>query len=289
MYINRFSIALSMALAASACFAQEDRFAAVEITDQHINGPIHMLMGAGGNIGVSIGDDGTLIIDDQYAPLAERIQAALRRLGGNRPELILNTHLHGDHTGGNAFFGDDGVIVAHANVRSRLLAQGDLPNAALPAVTFADTLTVHFNGDDIQVIHLPHGHTDGDSVVLFTNSNVLHMGDLFFNGSFPFVDMASGGTVTGYMDDQRQILARIPSDIAIIPGHGPMATKQDLALALSMIETTHSMVNRAMDAGSSVDEVIAQGLGEDYKSWGAGFINEERWIRTLAADRQAAQ
>ena len=267
---------------------EADRFANVQVTSQHIGGTVHMLTGAGGNIAVSVGDDGTLIVDDQFAPLAGRIQAAVDELGGSRPKLVLNTHYHGDHTGSNAFFGAAGTIVAHDNVRIRLLSADDVQRVALPLVTFAEGLTVHFNDDEIALIHLPHGHTDGDSAVWFKNANVLHTGDQLFNGRFPFVDIDGGGTVSGYMQNLETILELVPADIRIIPGHGALANIATVAENLEVIRTTQKMVVDALNGGDSIETVIERGLGAEYADWASGFINEERWIRILDADRQGA-
>ncbi len=267
---------------------EADRFANVQVTSQHIGGTVHMLTGAGGNIAVSVGDDGTLIVDDQFAPLAGRIQAAVDELGGSRPKLVLNTHYHGDHTGSNAFFGAAGTIVAHDNVRIRLVNADDVQRVALPLVTFAEGLTVHFNDDEIALIHLPHGHTDGDSAVWFKNANVLHTGDQLFNGRFPFVDIDGGGTVSGYMQNLETILELVPADIRIIPGHGALANVVTVAENLEVIRATQKMVVDALNDGDSIETVIERGLGAEYADWASGFINEERWIRILDADRQGA-
>ena len=267
---------------------EADRFANVQVTSQHIGGTVHMLTGAGGNIAVSVGDDGTLIVDDQFAPLAGRIQAAVDELGGSRPKLVLNTHYHGDHTGSNAFFGAAGTIVAHDNVRIRLVNADDVQRVSLPLVTFAEGLTVHFNDDEIALIHLPHGHTDGDSAVWFKNANVLHTGDQLFNGRFPFVDIDGGGTVSGYMQNLETILELVPADIRIIPGHGALANIATVAENLEVIRTTQKMVVDALNGGDSIETVIERGLGAEYADWASGFINEERWIRILDADRQGA-
>lgn len=263
--------------------AEQDRFADVEVAAQPVDGHVYMLTGAGGNIGASVGDDGTLIIDDQFAPLAERIVAELDRIGGDRPKLVLNTHFHGDHTGGNPHFGATGTILAHDNVRARLMTQEDFTNEGLPVVTFADRIRVHFNGDTIEVIHLPAGHTDGDSVVWFKQANVLHTGDLLFNGSFPFIDLESGGSVAGVIVNLTRLLEMMPEGVRIIPGHGPLAGREDLERALDMIRATRAEVTEALGQGLTVDEIVAEGLDPRWQSWGTGFIDEERWIRTLAA------
>lgn len=279
---------IAAAVAASSLTAwagPADRFAAVEVTAEPVSGSVHMLTGAGGNIGVSVGPDGTLIIDDQYAPLADKIQAALNGLGGGRPKIILNTHVHGDHTGGNAHFGGNGTIIAHDNVRVRLLDQ-DLDRSALPLVTYEGRVTVHFNDETLQLIHLPAGHTDGDSVVWFTSANVIHMGDHLFVDRFPYVDTGSGGTVSGFMANLESVLNMVPNDIRVIPGHGPLTDTSAIRASLEMIRSTRAIVANALAEGLDADAIIARGLGEEWKEFGSGFINEERWIRILLTDFQ---
>lgn len=261
----------------------QGRFDEVEVKATPVSGPIHMVTGAGGNIAVSVGDDGVLIVDDQFLPLAERIQAAIDALGGARPKFVLNTHYHGDHVGGNPHFGQAGAIIAHANVRTRLLGQDGLPAVALPSITFDESLNLHFNGDDIRVLHLPAGHTDGDSAVWFPQANVLHLGDQLFSGRFPYIDLAAGGTVAGYIANLEAVLSWAPPDVAVIPGHGALGGLDAVRASVKMLRETRQMVADALGAGSALDAVVANGLGPDYAEWGAGFINEERWIRTLAA------
>ena len=260
-----------------------DRFADVEVTAEPVNGSVYMLTGAGGNIGVSVGEDGTLIIDDQYAPLADRIQAALDGLGGGKPKLILNTHVHGDHTGGNAHFGSTGTIIAHDNVRIRLL-EGDPERTALPLVTYAERVTVHFNDESIELIHLPSGHTDGDSVVWFRTANVIHMGDHLVGDRFPYVDVGSGGTVRGFMRNLAKVLEMVPDDVHVIPGHGPLTDKAAISSSLAMVRATRQIVAEAVADGLSADDIVAQGLGDEWASYGTGFIDEARWIRILLTD-----
>ncbi|MEZ5558871.1 MAG: MBL fold metallo-hydrolase [Pseudomonadales bacterium] len=275
--------ALSAALVVLPVLAAEpDPFADVVVAPHRVSGSLYMLTGAGGNIGLSIGSDGTLLIDDQYAPLAERIQAAVDASGGGAPKLVLNTHFHGDHTGSNPFFGRTGTIIAHDNVRARLLDEDGFGAAGLPVVTYSDRISVHFNGDTIDVIHLPAGHTDGDSIIWFREANVLHMGDLFFNGQFPYIDTDSGGSVAGVIDNIDTVLSMIPDDIAIIPGHGPLARKPELAATLQMLRETRAAVIGALGSGRSIDEIVREGLDARWAAWGGGFINEERWIRILA-------
>lgn len=277
-------------LLGTACYAgaQEDRFAGVEIHTLPVSGNVHMLTGAGGNIGVSVGADGTLIIDDQFAPLAERILNAVNELDGAAPKLILNTHFHGDHTGSNPFFGRTGTIVAHDNVRARLTEQDDFAESGLPVLTFAEEVRVHFNGDTIRVMHLPAGHTDGDSIVWFQQANVVHLGDLLFNGAFPFIDTANGGSVGGVIENLQTVLQLLPADVQIIPGHGALAGTDDVRATLEMIRATRSTVMDSLGRGMSVEAIVAAGLDSRWESWGSGFIDEERWIRILAAGAGAA-
>lgn len=269
--------AMSIALPA---VAQDDRFANITIETVSVKDNISMLIGSGGNIGVSAGEDGLLIIDDQYAPLAAKIKAALAGLGSGAPKFLLNTHFHGDHTGGNADFGVASIIVAHENVRGRLVGENS-PASALPVITFDDDVTVHFNGEDITLIHMPAGHTDTDSVVMFEGSNVIHMGDHFFNGAFPFVDLANGGTVQGYLSNLEKALSWIADDTAVIPGHGRLGTKAELLNFYNVVKDTSTAIRVMKSQRKTKEEIIAAGLGAEYASWGQGFINEERWIETV--------
>jgi len=273
----------STTLTVSVSAQEADRFAAVKVTAQHVGGSVHMLTGAGGNIGVSVGADGTLIIDDQFAPLAGRIQTAIDQLGGAQPKLVLNTHFHGDHTGSNAHFGRTGTIIAHDNVRTRLLNEVNGERYALPLVTFDDRVRIHFNDDEVDFIHLPHGHTDGDSVVWFKNANVIHMGDHLFNGRFPFIDVASGGSVEGFVKNLETVLAMVPEDIRVIPGHGDLGSVVTIAESIDMIRATQKLVQEAVAAGRSAEDIVQAGLGDRWAEFGSGFINSERWIQILLA------
>ena len=276
----RMFVALALASIVMTVTAQDDRFANVTIETVPVSGSISMLIGSGGNIGVSAGNDGILIIDDQYAPLATKIKAALAALGSDTPKFLLNTHFHGDHTGSNADFGAASIIVAHENVRSRLVAE-DSPALALPVVTFDDNVTLHFNGEDITLIHMPNGHTDTDSVVMFEGSNVVHMGDHFFNGAFPFIDLANGGTVQGYLRNLEKALSWIADDTAVIPGHGPLGDKDALLSFYNVVKDTSIAIRVKKSQRMSKEEIVAAGLGDEYASWGQGFINEQRWIETV--------
>jgi glyoxylase-like metal-dependent hydrolase (beta-lactamase superfamily II) len=279
---------MTLVLCAIPAWAQTD-FSKVEIKAIKVAGNVHMLEGFGGNIGVSVGPDGILIVDDQFAPLADKIKAALKGLGEGKLKFILNTHWHGDHTGGNAVFGPEAPIVAQANVRKRLAEGSNIPNRvvkpapkeALPVITFDQSVSIHFNGEEIRAIHVPHGHTDGDAVIYFTGANVVHMGDQFFNGFFPFVDLDSGGDVAGYIKNVGDVIGRVPAGVKIIPGHGPLATVDDLKRFQRMLTETTDIVRKKMAAGKTLDQIKAEGLPEEWKSWGTGFVNTDRWISTI--------
>lgn len=276
-------------LAAVPALAQQQDFSKVEVKAIPVAGKIHMLTGSGGNIGVSVGSDGILIVDDQYAPLAEKIRAALKGLGGGGLKWVLNTHWHGDHTGGNAIFGAEAPIIAHTNVRKRLMTDQHVmgntvaasPATAWPVVTFDQALSVHFNGEEIRVVHFPHGHTDGDSVVFFTGSHVVHMGDDFFNGFFPFVDLSSGGSVQGMADAVATVLPMIPADAKVIPGHGPLSDVGGLKTFHRMLTDSLDTVSAGIKAGKSLQDLQKAGLPAEWKSWGGQFITTDFWIETV--------
>lgn len=271
--------------------AQAQDFSKVEIKVTKVAGSVYMLEGSGGNIGVSVGPDGILIVDDQFAPLADKIKAALKTLGEGKLKFVLNTHWHGDHTGGNVAFGPEAPIIAHDNVRKRLaseqkseffkLSTPASPKEALPVITFDQSLSVHFNGEEIRVIHFPHGHTDGDSVIFFTGSNVVHLGDDFFVARFPFVDLESGGTVQGLIKNLGEIIPRLPAGAKLIPGHGPLSTVDDLKLYHRMIRETAEIVRKKMESGKPLAQIKAEGLPEEWKTWGTGFIKTDTWIETI--------
>ena len=264
----------------------QDRFADVEVKATAIKGSVHMLTGAGGNIGVSAGEDGVLIIDDQFAPLAEKIAAQLGELGNDKPKYVINTHYHGDHTGSNAFFHSHkgATILAHENVRVRLANDEKIKPEALPTITYEDGIKIYFNGETLHVMHLAVGHTDGDSVVWFEQPNVMHTGDLFFNGRFPYIDQGAGGNVEGYMESVEQLLAKINDQTIIIPGHGDISNKQEYTAFLAMIGETFNYVKTLKQDGKTLDEVKAMGLDEKWADWSWNFITEEKWITTLYKD-----
>ncbi|HEY8227094.1 MAG TPA: MBL fold metallo-hydrolase [Pyrinomonadaceae bacterium] len=271
-------------------WAQTD-YSKVEIKTTKVAGNVYMLEGAGGNIGVSVGTDGILIVDDQFAPLADKIKAALKTLGEGKLKFVLNTHWHGDHTGGNPVFGPEAPIIAQDNVRKRLSTEQrseffkhttpPAPKEALPVITFDESLSVHFNGEEIKVIHFPQGHTDGDSVIFFTTANVVHMGDDFFAGRFPFVDLESGGSVAGLIKNIGDIMPKLPADVKLIPGHGPISTLDDLKQYHQMLLTTSDIVRKKMSARKTLEQIKKEGFPEEWKSWGTGFISTDLWIEIL--------
>lgn len=289
--------ALLVAASSSSFFAPEPRaqgrdLSAVQMKTTKVAGNVYMIEGAGGNIGVSAGEDGVLIVDDQYAPLADKIRAALKAINPGPLRFVLNTHFHGDHTGANAAFGKESTIVAHDNVRKRLAA-GLPPRAgsaagtppaskeALPVVTYAQSISVHFNGEEIKVMHLPAGHTDGDSVILFTASNVIHMGDHFFAARFPFVDIDSGGNVEGLTRNVAHVIANAPAGVKIIPGHGPLSTVEDLKTYHRMLTATTDIVRKQIAEGKTVEQIKAAGLPGEWKTWSWEFIGQNRWLETI--------
>lgn len=259
----------------------------VVIKTEKVAGNVYVLFGQGGNIGVSVGKDGILMIDDQFERLADKIKAALKELGSDKPRFLFNTHWHGDHTGGNTAFGADSIIIAHQNVRTRLSTPNSggrefkpLAPVGLPMITYSQGLSVHFNGEEVRAVHYPSGHTDGDTVLFFTTSNVVHLGDNFFAGRFPFVDINSGGSVEGLAKNIADLIKTIPSDAKLIPGHGAVSTVNDLKTYHQTILDTTAIIREKMKT-KSLEDIKKEGLPEKYKEWGSGFINTDRWIETI--------
>jgi glyoxylase-like metal-dependent hydrolase (beta-lactamase superfamily II) len=297
--VKKFLLLTVSLLFAISVQAQQTDYSKVEVKATKVAGNVYMLEGAGGNIGVSVGDDGLLIVDDQFAPLADKIRAALKGLADKKLRFILNTHWHGDHTGGNVAFGPEATIIAHDNVRKRLATEQKStvfntttppsPKEALPVITFDQSLSVHFNGEDIRAIHFPHGHTDGDSVIFFSNSNVVHLGDDFFAGRFPFVDLESGGSVEGLVKNIGELVNKIPADAKLIPGHGPISTLDDLKSYHRMLQQTTEIVRKKIAAGKTLDQIKSEGLPDEWKPWGEGFIKTDRWVETIYKSLTAKQ
>ena len=261
----------------------------VQVRTTKITVNVYLLRGAGGNIGALTGTDGILIVDDDYKRVSSKLAAALKELGSEKPRFILNTHWHGDHTEGNEFFGKDSTIVAHVNVRKRLMDPPVIfgqktppyPSFALPVVTYTESMSLHINGDEVRLVHFPNGHTDGDTIVFFKNANVVHFGDDFFNGFFPFVDIDSGGSVQGMINNIGALIRQIPADAKLIPGHGPLATLEDLKNYHQALIDTSNIVQAEMQKGTSLADIKKAGLPAKYAAWGSGFIKTDFWIDTV--------
>lgn len=268
-------------LASSLAFAQQD-FSKVEIKATQISKNVYMLEGSGGNIGVSVGADGILIVDDQFAPLADKIAAALQKLNPGKLKFVLNTHHHGDHTGSNAAFGaKEATIVAQSNVRERLSKDAKIDRVALPVITFDQAASVHFNGEEIALLHHGPGHTDGDSIIYFKGANVVHMGDQYVSAGFPYVDYTSGGDLDGYIATQQAVLTKVPADAKIIPGHGALSTVQNLRDYNQMLVESVALVRKGMAEGKTLEQLRIDGLPEKWSAYGKGWITNARWIETI--------
>jgi glyoxylase-like metal-dependent hydrolase (beta-lactamase superfamily II) len=277
-------LAAALALVAAPALAQQQDFSKVEIKSEKVAEGVYMLTGAGGNIGLSVGPNGTYVIDDQYAPLTERILAAIRAITPDPVRFVVNTHWHGDHTGGNENMGRAGaLLVAHENVRKRMSVEHfsaafnrktpPSPEGALPVVTFTESVTFHWNGDEIRVTHVAPAHTDGDSFVHFAKADVVHMGDLFFNGGYPFIDTSSGGRIDGVIAAADGVLAATGEKTRFIPGHGPLATRAELQAYRDMLRTLRDRIAKLKAAGRSRDEVVAAKPTADHDAkWGTGFM-----------------
>ncbi len=291
------SIVAVALLSVTGTVAGAQDFPGVEVEAIHVSGPVHMLTGAGGNLGASVGDDGVLLVDDQFASMVGRIREALAGIGGDEIRLVVNTHWHGDHTGGNAALGGEAILVAHENVRATMAvpsetafrASAAAPSVALPVVTFAESVDLHWNGEQVKVVHLPGGHTDGDSYVWFTESNVVHLGDHFFSGTFPFVDLKNGGNALGLADNIGKLVATLPADCRLIPGHGPLSDMDDLRRYHDMLVETIAHVEAAWKRGASPEDLAAAGLPAEWSSWGGGFIDTDTWIAIIADSLEATR
>lgn len=286
--ITLFAITATLLISIGYLMSEQQQ-ANTDITTVKVTDKIYMLQGDGGNIGVSVGEDGILMIDDKFARHAPNIEKALKDLNTGSLKYLLNTHYHGDHTGSNEIFGKMSTIVAHNNVRQRLsteqMRRGQpdppKPKAAWPVITFDSSVSLHFNGEEIKAMHYPNGHTDGDAVIYFTQSNVVHMGDDFFVGRFPYIDLGAGGSVLGLIKAIENVIANVPADVKIIPGHGDLSTLEDLKAYHGMLKETSAIVQEKIKAGKSVDAIKSEGLPEKWQEWGSGFIKQDGWLETL--------
>jgi cyclase len=291
--------AVFLALSACPASAQEKEpdWSKVQIKVSKVSGNIYLLEGQGGNIAASFGEDGIVIVDDEFAPLAEKIQAALNNLGiTDKPvRFVINTHYHGDHTGGNPPFANSGsTVIAQDNVRKRLISGGTAGNggsmkmetkpaekAALPIITFEHDVTVHLNGEDIRALHFPAGHTDGDAIIFFPKNNVVHMGDDFVRYGFPFIDVASGGSVQGMIDGVEKAVAQLPADVKVIPGHGALSNLDDVRTYIQMLKDTTATVQKAMAAHKTVDQMKQEKVLAPWAKWSGDFVNQDTFIETI--------
>ena len=288
-------IAGCLLLLSAVAAAQGQDFSKVEIKVTKVAGTVYMLEGAGGNIGASVGEDGIVVVDDQFAPLAPKIEAALKGITDKPVRFILNTHYHGDHTGGNAEFSKLGTLIAQENVRKRLaecstvkhfnMKTPPAPREALPIITFEHDVSVHLNGEDIEAIHFPHGHTDGDSVIFFPQSNAVHMGDDFVTYGFPFVDIDNGGSVSGMVAGVEKVLSMTKPDTKFIPGHGPLSTADDLRKFLTMLQETRAAVADAVKKHMTPEQMKKGKLLAKWEAdYGKGFLKADDWIDALYDD-----
>jgi glyoxylase-like metal-dependent hydrolase (beta-lactamase superfamily II) len=289
------AVAVGLAGVAVTARAQQQDYSKVEIKVTKVSGNVYFLEGAGGNIAASVGDDGIVIVDDQFAPLAEKIRAALKGITDKPLRFIINTHYHFDHTGGNLPL-HDATIIAQDNVRKRL-AQANVvgnggsamkmdqpanPKEALPVITFGHDVTLHVNGEDIRALHAPSGHTDGDSIVFFPKSNVVHFGDDFVRYGFPFIDINGGGSSKGMIAALENAMTVLPKDVKVIPGHGALATLDDVRPFVTMLKETRAVVEKGVKAGKTLQQLQQEKvLAQWDKQYSGQFVSTDLFIETL--------
>jgi cyclase len=294
---NAWTLAIALLLASCLIAAQDKDFSKVQMKVTKVSGNVYMLQGSGGNIGASVGEDGSVIVDDEFAPLADKIRAALKDITDKPVRFVINTHWHFDHTGGNEPFSQTSTVIAQDNVRKRLVTGGTMGNggtvkfdakpaskAALPIITFDHDVSVHLNGEDIRALHFPHGHTDGDSVIFFPQSNVVHMGDDFVTYGFPFVDLGSGGSVEGMTTAMEQVIGQLPPDVKVIPGHGPISNLDDVRRYITMLKETLAVVEKGIKQGKTLDQLKQENVLAPWQKWNGDFITTEQWLVTLYND-----
>jgi cyclase len=283
-------VLLLAALLSTNALAQQPDYSKVEIKATHVAGSVWMLQGAGGNIAVSVGDDGIVMVDDQFAPLLPKIKAALAKISQRPVRFVINTHWHSDHTGGNAGLADTAAILSHENARKRMQSGGKVlefvmdpvePHG-LPILTFQQGVSLWLNGEPVRAIHLQPGHTDGDTVVFFTKSNVVHMGDDFVTYGFPLFDVGNGGSIRGMVGAIDELLPQIPADAKIIPGHGPLSTVADLKKFRGRLDEIVALVSRGLKSGKTVEQMQKEKLLAPYEEWNGGFIKADQYIAMVA-------
>jgi len=290
------ALALACALFCVYAVAQEGD---VTLKSTEVAPGLYMIEGVdgffGGNLGLSVGEDGVVLIDDGMKPFSEKVRAAVAAITASPIDFLINTHLHGDHTGGNEAFSKDGAhIVAHHNVRRRLVENGvatgpdqtePAPKGMLPVITFDSEIDFHLNGQRAHVFHPANAHTDGDAVIHFPDADVIHTGDVFFNGMYPYIDLGNGGTVDGYIAAQEKILSMAGPSTKIIPGHGPLATKADLRAAVEMLRDAKEKVAALMKKGHSAEEIVAaEPLADYHEKWSWQFISSDLMVETIVND-----
>ncbi len=284
---------LCVLIAGFMSFATHGQSAEEKIVPVPVTEKIFMIAGQGGNIGVFIGEDGTFIIDDQFAPLTEKIVEAIKSIGGDHPKFLINTHYHGDHTGGNEKLGKGGTLIfSHDNVRDRLIngsflkafnmKQAGLSQEGLPVVTFSEDISFHLNGDSVRAEHVPNAHTDGDSFIYFQGANVIHAGDFFFNGFYPFIDVNHGGSLKGMIKAVGMVLSLADDKTKIIPGHGPLSDKKQLVSYHQMLKTAYERLRKLKAEGKTAQEAAAaKPLADLDAVWGDGMFKSDRWIELI--------
>ncbi|MBI3818966.1 MAG: MBL fold metallo-hydrolase [Planctomycetes bacterium] len=267
--------------------AQQD-FSKVEIKTTKVAGNIYMLEGSGGNVGICAGDDGVLMIDDQFAGLEPKLRDAIKKISDKPVRFLLNTHHHGDHTGGNEKFGADSTIIAHKNVRGRLLeitgSHKPMPKPGLPIITYDEGVTLYLNGEEIRCVHYARCHTDNDTVVLFPKSNVIHMGDLYFAKRVPVIDVRAGGSLKGIIAAIDKIIAEVPADVKIIPGHGQLSNVDELKEYVAFLKDSREIVKKGVAEGKNYDKLKAEKVFAKYDKYGWEFRSIDNWLEMVVTD-----
>jgi glyoxylase-like metal-dependent hydrolase (beta-lactamase superfamily II) len=280
----------------SSAFSQDQDFDKVQINTVKLSGNVYMLLGSGGNIGVYAGDDGVFLVDDQFAPLTKKIKAAIGKISDKKIRFVINTHWHFDHVGGNENLGEMGsVIIAHENVRKRMSTDQFIeffqkkvpasPEGALPIITFTQDLIFHLNGEDIHVFHVKNAHTDGDAIVYFRNSNVIHTGDIYFAGLYPFIDTSAHGSINGVIDAAQNVLSIINDDTKVIPGHGPLSNRAELRAYVDMLISLRAKISKQISDGKSLEEIQRTKPTQEFdEKWGHGMLTPDQFVQILYKD-----